>query len=395
VELALTLWLLKHGAESSLDPANPPTLPRPGLTSLLVDKALPPAFYRVAGFHPCGVRAVRIDMLERLADLIRPLVAWRPDAANANPPPKGATGDGGFRVTPEMMSILGCSSSNVGEVLAELGFRPERVPVRPDVRPDVRPEAPGSDVPATEVASAEDATSGPDADSAAEARSGADAGPDTGAVGAAADTVASPAPEAVVAAAGSNGEPAPAGEAARPIEAASGEAPTAGEAAATIVATAVAASSETPAAAEHKSAAEPKFEEIWRPRRQGRHHERGDRARHRRGPPPPAAQAAREAGENGHQRHGSEGRDGRSRQHGRNDQHERRDRQDRPGRGQGRHDSKERRHGPGRRDDRREERQPRVFRHSASPAPKPGVDPDSPFAALSSLKAALEKQSQE
>ena len=130
VELALTLWLLKHGAESGLDAANPPTLPRPGLTSLLVDKALPPAFYRVAGFHPCGTRAVRIDMLERLADLIRPLVAWRPDPAGANPPPKGATGDGGFRVTPDMMSILGCSSSNVGEVLQELGFRLERVPVR-------------------------------------------------------------------------------------------------------------------------------------------------------------------------------------------------------------------------------------------------------------------------
>src|SRR5690606_38383371 len=56
VELSLTLWLLKHGAESALDPANPPTLPRPGLTSLLVDKTLPAAFYRVAGFHPCGVR---------------------------------------------------------------------------------------------------------------------------------------------------------------------------------------------------------------------------------------------------------------------------------------------------------------------------------------------------
>ena len=57
VELALTLWLLKHGVESGLDAANPPTLPRAGLTSLLVDKALPLAFYRVAGFHPCGIRA--------------------------------------------------------------------------------------------------------------------------------------------------------------------------------------------------------------------------------------------------------------------------------------------------------------------------------------------------
>ncbi|MFZ1104339.1 MAG: helicase-related protein, partial [Hyphomicrobiaceae bacterium] len=221
VELALTLWLLKHGTESGLDPANPPTLPRPGLTSLLVDKALPPAFYRVAGFHPCGVRAVRIDMLERLADLIRPLVAWRPDPANANPAPKGATGDGGFRVMPEMMSILGCSSSNVGEVLQELGFRLERVPVRPDVRTEApASEAPASDVPAPEVASAEGATAGPEAASAAEARSAADASPDAGAIGAAAsgesrptDSAASPAPETVVAEAVS-GETAAADEAA-------------------------------------------------------------------------------------------------------------------------------------------------------------------------------------
>ena len=61
------------------------------------DKAVPEAFYRVAGFHVCGPRAVRIDMLERLADLIRPLVAWRADPAKPDAPPKGATGDGGFQ----------------------------------------------------------------------------------------------------------------------------------------------------------------------------------------------------------------------------------------------------------------------------------------------------------
>jgi ATP-dependent RNA helicase SUPV3L1/SUV3 len=364
-----------------------------------VDKALPAAFYRVAGFHPCGVRAVRIDMLERLADLIRPLVAWRPDPANANSAPKGATGDGGFRVTPEMMSILGCSSSNVGEVLQELGFRLERVPVRPAVRP----EAPASEAPASATASPEeDPTAGADVVSAAEAWSGVDASPHAGSIGAPADgegQPASPTPETLVPEADC-GEAASAGEAAPTVEIAGGDVPTPGQ----VAATAVAASPETPAAApaaaEQESAAEPKFEEIWRPRRQGRHHERGERSRHRRGPPPaPIAQTpartAAEAGENGHPRRAGEGRDGRPRRHGRNDQQERHDRQDRPARTQGRLDRKERRHGSGRRDDRREDRQPRVFRHSASPAPKPGVDPDSPFAALSSLKAALEKQSQE
>jgi ATP-dependent RNA helicase SUPV3L1/SUV3 len=111
-----------------------------------------------------------------------------------------------------------------------------------------------------------------------------------------------------------------------------------------------------PERAREKTAAESKMDEVWRPRRQGR---QGDRAR-RRGP------AAEPPKDDGHLRRGKEPR------HKRHDRHERR---------QG---------PPGRREDR-----PRAYRHSASPAPKGGVDPDSPFAALSSLKAALEKQNQE
>ncbi len=126
-ELALTLWALKQNAAHGLDLEALPEPPRPGLTSLPVDKAVPEAFYRAAGFHVCGPRAVRIDMLERLADQIRPLVAWRPDSANPSPPPKGATGDGGFKPTPEMMSILGCSAGELGNVLQALGFRLDRV----------------------------------------------------------------------------------------------------------------------------------------------------------------------------------------------------------------------------------------------------------------------------
>ena len=60
------LWVLKHGAEHGLDIAAMPELPRPGLTSLPANAATPDAFYRVAGFHVCGPRAVRVDMLERL-----------------------------------------------------------------------------------------------------------------------------------------------------------------------------------------------------------------------------------------------------------------------------------------------------------------------------------------
>ena len=48
-----------------------------GRTSFPVDKALPRDAYRVLGYRQCGERAVRVDILERLADLIRPALAWR------------------------------------------------------------------------------------------------------------------------------------------------------------------------------------------------------------------------------------------------------------------------------------------------------------------------------
>ena len=129
-DLALTLWTLSHAATHGLTPEAMPDAPRPGLTSVIADKAVPDAFYRAAGFHLCGPRAVRVDMLERLADLIRPLCAWKADPAKANTPPKGATGDGGFTATPEMMSILGCSSEELGNVLKALGFRLDRREVK-------------------------------------------------------------------------------------------------------------------------------------------------------------------------------------------------------------------------------------------------------------------------
>ena len=140
-ELAAVLWALKHGAEHGLDIAAMPELPRPG------SPRSPPTPPRrrpsigVAGFHVCGPRAVRVDMLERLADLIRPLLAWRADPANPGTPPKGATGDGGFKATPEMMSILGCSADELGNVLKALGFWAERRKVAPAVAAQPAPEA--------------------------------------------------------------------------------------------------------------------------------------------------------------------------------------------------------------------------------------------------------------
>ena len=125
-DLAATLWLLKNSGTAN---GVAPQLPRPGLTSAATDPATPEALYRAYGFHVCGPRAIRLDILERLADLIRPLLAWRPSAEKPGTPPKGSTGDGGFKLTDEMMSILGCSAEELGEVLKALGFRLEKRPI--------------------------------------------------------------------------------------------------------------------------------------------------------------------------------------------------------------------------------------------------------------------------
>src|SRR5208283_5895789 len=126
--------------------------PRQGLTSVPRNAAMPDAFYRAAGFHVCGQRAVRIDMLERLADIIRPLTAWKPTEANTEPPP-GAAGGGAFKVRPEMMSIMGCSGEELALILESLGFRREKRPVKKATPVAAPVEASAAETPAAEAAS--------------------------------------------------------------------------------------------------------------------------------------------------------------------------------------------------------------------------------------------------
>lgn len=137
--LTSVLWLLKNGENAGLDRRALPQLPRAGLTSLPVDATVPEAYYRANGYHVCGPRVLRIDILERLADLIRPLVSWRAKPESKDVPPAGSSGDGGFVATPDMMSILGCSADDLGATLKALGFEAQERP-RP-VKP-VSEEAP-------------------------------------------------------------------------------------------------------------------------------------------------------------------------------------------------------------------------------------------------------------
>ena len=346
-ELVLTLWSLKNAGANGLSVDALPEPPRAGLTSFTPDPACPEAFYRAYGYHVCGPRAVRLDMLERLADLIRPLLAWR--GTNGATPPKGAAGDGGFTVIPEMMSLLGCSPDELGGVLKALGFRLDRRPVKTD--------AAAASPPVPTAANGE--------------ATGTDSGTDSAAVEAAPVEAAPVEAELVVA------EPAD----------------TVTESGAPAEGTAAAAPAET------------KYEDIWRPRRHPRGERRPDRGQRNRqrsadrapavaaAAPPDAAAAAGTAPSDkppvqareekpdrkedrrphGRERSGERDRNREAGQHRRGPQTERRPR----------------------RDDRRDDSRRKAEVHTAAPPRRGGADPDSPFAALGALRDELAKRGKE
>jgi ATP-dependent RNA helicase SUPV3L1/SUV3 len=96
-----------------------------GRTSVVIDPAFDKTFYRLAGYRNLGRRAVRIDILERLADLIRPATNWKPGLGQR---PDGAYDGQSFMVTPPMMSILGATADDMEEILKGLGYRAEPKP---------------------------------------------------------------------------------------------------------------------------------------------------------------------------------------------------------------------------------------------------------------------------
>ncbi|MBW8640605.1 helicase [Hoeflea sp. WL0058] len=95
-----------------------------GRTSIVTDAEYQRDFYRLAGFRYLGKRAVRIDILERLSDLIRPLLQWSP---GNGAPPEGAYDGRRFTTTPAMLSILGATPDDMEEILKGLGYRSEAV----------------------------------------------------------------------------------------------------------------------------------------------------------------------------------------------------------------------------------------------------------------------------
>ncbi|WP_209011723.1 helicase-related protein [Roseibium aggregatum] len=124
-QLLAQLWALKHGSLDMNGLSELPQLSASGRTSIPVDETIDKALYKVVGFRVCGPRAVRIDILERLADLIRPLIAWKPLDAEVAPPDGAIAEGGGFTVTVAMTSLLGCAGEDFSAVLKSLGYRLE------------------------------------------------------------------------------------------------------------------------------------------------------------------------------------------------------------------------------------------------------------------------------
>ncbi|TGP25074.1 MULTISPECIES: helicase-related protein [unclassified Mesorhizobium] len=123
--LVTLLWALKNDGKDKPGFGDVVHALASGRTSVVIDPAFDKTFYKLAGYRNLGRRAVRVDILERLADLIRPATNWKPGLGQR---PDGAYDGHAFMVTPPMMSILGATADDMEEILKGLGYRSEPKP---------------------------------------------------------------------------------------------------------------------------------------------------------------------------------------------------------------------------------------------------------------------------
>ena len=101
--LRLVLWSLASGFDEF--PESPP----PGLVTVPVQAGAPEGYHLRSGYRAAGDRAIRIDMLERLADMLR-----QQDTR------------GGFEPTADMLSITGMTLDQFANLMEGLGYKAER-----------------------------------------------------------------------------------------------------------------------------------------------------------------------------------------------------------------------------------------------------------------------------
>ena len=144
--MRLVLWALANGLEEF------PEAPPPGLVTVSAASAAghPGGYFTMAGYRAAGERAIRIDMLERLADMLR--------AEDAR---------AGFEARADMLSITGMTLEQFAALMQGLGYAAERgerqkqrLKVRAEVQPEAQPEAPQEDAPQEPETAGEGASEG-------------------------------------------------------------------------------------------------------------------------------------------------------------------------------------------------------------------------------------------
>ena len=101
--LRLLLWSLASGLQEF------PEAPPPGLVTVPTDEKAPSGYHLKSGYRAAGDRALRVDMAERLADMLR--------TQNTR---------GGFEATADMLSITGMTLEQFANLMQGLGYRSER-----------------------------------------------------------------------------------------------------------------------------------------------------------------------------------------------------------------------------------------------------------------------------
>ena len=130
--LRLVLWSLTKGLSEF--PESPP----PGLVTIPVDASAPVGADMMAGYRNAGIRAIRIDMLERLADMLR-----------------GEDSRSGFEAKADMLSISGTTLEQFADLMKGLGYNAEKgertkvktvTQVMPEAVKDIAADTPVMDV---------------------------------------------------------------------------------------------------------------------------------------------------------------------------------------------------------------------------------------------------------
>ncbi|MCA0043045.1 helicase-related protein [Celeribacter litoreus] len=101
--LRLLLWALNAKFDEF------PDAPPPGLVTIPAVVDAPEGYYAMSGYRLSGTRAIRIDMLERLADLLR-----------------SQDSRGGFEATPDMLSITGMTLEQFADLMGGMGYKAEK-----------------------------------------------------------------------------------------------------------------------------------------------------------------------------------------------------------------------------------------------------------------------------